>query len=206
MNKQEHTPIKDNNKPVSKKKSKYFKSEKIKKHYLRTFYYSFCISFIIFGLLAIGYFLYSNDKNIFGFSTKYYEEAIAYAEQGRLEDAEETLYACIEYDPNYADARLMLIDILIDENKYDKALELVEDSIALHDRNENYYIQYIKALTGQNRITEAMDFIEGISANYIVVKLSEKRPANFVSAPDSGTYDSEINVVFETSDNSDISC
>ena len=96
-----------------RKEKRISKSEKVKKHYFRTFYYSFCVAFIVFGLIAIVFFLFRQDKNIFGFSTKYYEEAVAYAEAGNLEKAEETLYSCIEYDPNYADARLMLIDILI---------------------------------------------------------------------------------------------
>ncbi len=188
----------------NRKEKRMSKSEKVKKHYFRTFYYSFCTAFIVFGLIAIVFFLFRQDKNIFGFSTKYYEEAVSYAEAGNLKKAEETLYSCIEYDPNYAEARLMLIDILISEHKYDKALELVQESIAIHSLNENYYIQYIKALTGQNKIAEAMDFIDGISANYITVKLSEKRPSSFVSSPNPGTYDTQINIAFDISDNSQI--
>ena len=47
-------------------KNQYKKAEKIKHHYFRTFYYSFAITFIILGAAAIFYFMYQQDKNVFG--------------------------------------------------------------------------------------------------------------------------------------------
>jgi internalin A len=49
-----------------------------------------------------------------------------------------------------------------------------------------------------------MNFIKGISANYIVIKISEKRPSNIISAPDPGTYDKVIDVSFNVPKNSKV--
>ncbi len=179
-----------------KKKSKnYAKSEKIRNRFIRTFYYAFCITFIIAGLLAIIYFVYCQDKNIFGQSTKYYEEAQSYYAEGNLAQAEASLYSCIDYDQTYSDARELLIKILLEEEKYDEAVILIRDGITLAPRNETYYIQNIQAMTGQNKIREALDFIDSISSNYMIVKLGENRPSNFVSLPDAGTYDDPVSVL-----------
>ena len=74
------------------------KAEKIKGHYFRTFYYAFAITFIICGLAAVLYFVYTQDKNIFGFSDRYYEQALESIESHDFEDAEKALKSCLEFD------------------------------------------------------------------------------------------------------------
>ena len=166
------------------------KAERIKGHYFRTFYYAFAISFIIFGLAAVVLFVYNQDKNIFGFSDRYYEQAISSIESQNFEDAEEALRNCLEYDHTYEKARIELIELYEKEKKYDLCEELIEESLKLFPRKEYYYKKMISVLTTQNKIREAIDFSEGISSGYIVTKLIDSKPSNVNSTPDPGTYDS----------------
>ena len=86
------------------------KAEKIKGHYFRTFYYAFAMSFIVFGLVAVLYFVYTQDKNIFGFSDRYYEQALESIESHNFEEAEKALEEIRakrkESEPNPIDALL----------------------------------------------------------------------------------------------------
>lgn len=166
------------------------KAERIKGHYFRTFYYAFAMSFIIFGLAAVVLFVYRQDKNIFGFSDRYYNEAIASIESQNFEEAEEALRNCLEFDHTYEKARIELIELYEKEKKYDLCEDLIEESLKLFPRREYYYKKMISVLTTQNKIREAIDFSEGISSGYIVTKLIDTKPANVNSTPDPGTYDS----------------
>ena len=127
------------------------------------------------------FFVYKQDKNFFGFSERSYNKAVSYLEQENYEKAEEKLVSCIKNDPDYIDARLLLADIYVKDGKYDLALKLLSESISLKPTNEKFYLKYITTLTKQNKITDAMNFINSIKASYIVVKISAYRPANIVS-------------------------
>ena len=170
------------------------KAERIKGHYFRTFYYAFAMSFIIFGLAAIIYFVYLQDKNIFGFSDKYYDQALTYIDSYDFEKAEEALKDCLEFDPGYEKARIELIELYEKEGKYSECEKLLQESLDMFPRKEYYYRKMIAVLTTQNKITEAIDFTNNISSTYIVNKLSESSPQNVNSAPDPGTYDNATSV------------
>ena len=94
-------------KKITKKENhkKQPKTEKIKKRYFRTFYCSFCASFILFGLIAVLIFVYSNDKRFFGFSRRHYEKAEEYMAAEDYEKAEkeylESLKKIQEFEPMY---------------------------------------------------------------------------------------------------------
>ena len=187
-----------------KKQEKELRSEKRKKRYIRTFYYSFCASFIVLGLIAILVFVYTQDKNIFGFSERYYKKAVQYEEKGEYDKAIKELISCIDYNPTYSEARLKLADIYVLQGKYSEAIALLDESIALQPRNENYYIKYISTLTKQNKITEAITFVENIPSKYIILKLAPKRPGNVITSLDAGTYDSPINISFTVPEDSSV--
>lgn len=175
-------------------KQQYKKAEKIKHHYFRTFYYSFAISFIILGSIGILYFMYQQDKNVFGFSDKYYEEAVSYLDSGNYSKAVQSLTECLEFDESYTDARLLLAEVYEKLARYDEAVAVLSEGIELSPRNETFYENKIKILTRSNKISEAMEFIDSISSSYIILKLSESRPSTVVMTPDPGTYDSSVSV------------
>ncbi|MBQ6172612.1 MAG: leucine-rich repeat domain-containing protein [Clostridia bacterium] len=175
-------------------KNQYKKAEKIKHHYFRTFYYSFAITFIVLGSLAILYFMYQQDKNVFGFADKYYEQAVSYIESGNRSQAVEALNECLEFDPGHTEARLLLAQVYEDLTMNDEAVKVLTDGIEISPRNETFYQKKIQLLTKSDRITDAMDFINSISSSYIIVKLSETRPATVAMSPDPGTYDSAVRI------------
>ncbi len=183
-------------KKITKKENhkKQPKTEKIKKRYFRTFYCSFCASFILFGLIAVLIFVYSNDKRFFGFSRRHYEKAEEYMAAEDYEKAEKEYLESLKKDPEYSTARIALSDLYITTGHYDKASDILKTGIELHPRNQEFYILYIKALVKQNRVKEANDFINSISSSYITIKLAAVRPSNFVSSPDPGIYDAAISV------------
>ncbi|MBQ2916053.1 MAG: leucine-rich repeat domain-containing protein [Clostridia bacterium] len=180
------------------------KAEKIKGHYFRTFYYAFAMSFIIFGLVAVLYFVYTQDKNIFGFSDRYYEQALESIESHNFEEAEKALVNCLEFDPTYEKARTELIELYEKEQKFNECEALLEESIKMFPRREYYYKKMISVLTAQNKISEAIQFSENISSSYIVTKLTDTRPSNVNSIPDPGTYDSAISVKLTGHDKSTV--
>lgn len=180
------------------------KAEKIKGHYFRTFYYAFAMSFIIFGLVAVLYFVYTQDKNFFGFSDRYYEQALASLESQDFEEAEEALRNCLEFDPSYEKARTELIELYEKEQKFSECEALLEESIKMFPRREYYYKKMIAVLTAQNKITEAIQFTDDISSGYIITKLKDTRPDNVNSIPDPGTYDSAISVKLTGHDSSTV--
>ena len=76
----------------------------------------------------------------------------------------------------------------------DEAVKVLTDGIEISPRNETFYQKKIQLLTKSDRITDAMDFINSISSSYIIVKLSETRPATVAMSPDPGTYDSAVRI------------
>lgn len=193
-----NTAVKKEHKDLNKK------SEKIKNHYFRTFYYTFAISFIILGSIAVIYFVFTQDKNIFGFSDRYYEKAMSYISSGDFENAEKSLEDCLKLDPDYKKARVELVELYEQEQKYTECEKLLKESIALQPRNEYYYKELVSVLTAQNKITEAIEFVNSISSSYMIIKMSESRPANVNSLPDPGTYDDAISVKLTGSENATV--
>ncbi|MGN0989356.1 MAG: leucine-rich repeat domain-containing protein [Eubacteriales bacterium] len=191
---------------VSKKNSanKNNDSEKIRHNYFRTFFYSFAITFIIVGIAAVLLFIYEHDRNFFGFADKYYEKAIQCENTDDADGAITALRKCLDVDANYSKARIKLIEHYLDIKDYDSAMELTDEGIERHPRNEKYYELKISILTKKNDIGTAMEFVDSISSNYIIVKLTEVRPSNIISTPDPGTYDSALTVRFNVQPNTDV--
>jgi len=185
-------------------KEQYKKAEKIKHHYFRTFYYSFAISFILLGSIAIFYFVLKQDSNFFGFADKYYNQAVEQAELNNTGKAVSLLNECLELDPGHTDARILLVNIYCASGRYDEAIDLLTEGIELSPRNETYYEMKMQILTKTDRISDAVEFINSVSSSYIIVKLSESRPSNVIMTPDPGTYDTAVAVNLASSDGSTI--
>ncbi len=175
-------------------KNQYKKAEKIKHHYFRTFYYSFAITFVILGAIAILYFMYQQDKNVFGFADRYYDQAVSHLEAGNRNQAVEELKECLEFDPGHTQARLLLAQVYEELSQNDEAVNVLTEGIEISPRNETFYQKKIQLLTKSDKISDAMEFINSISSSYIIVKLSDSRPATVAMSPDPGTYDSSVKV------------
>lgn len=179
---------------ADKKENESKRSEKIKGHYARTFYYSFLISFIVFGLIAIFIFIYSQDKNFFGFSQRYYDRAASYIEKGDIQSAQKELEACLKFDETYTRARTLLADIYMKDKNYADAERILARSIELNPRNIDSYLEYVRALALQGKFQAAFDFINGIDSSYMSMKVLEKLPSSPSVSPASGNYDSAIEI------------
>ena len=179
----------------------YTESVPVKKHYLRRFFYAFSVFFIVFGLIGIVWFVYHQDPNAFGRAEKYYREGLEYQEQGELRKAVASYEKCLEISSSYPDARLQLVVIYAAQGNYEKAETLLDEGLILQPRYEEYYRQKIYLLTRQNRIAEALDYLENISATYIVVKLNAERPAALTSTPLPGTFASGVDVTLSVPEN-----
>ncbi len=166
----------------------------IKRNYFRRFFYAFSFFFIVFGLIGIFWFVYHQDPNAFGQAEKYYEQGMTAQEQNDLKRALDCYEKCLKIDPTNLDARLQTVLIYRAQQNYSKAESLLNEGLSLQPRYEEYYRQMVYLLTEQNRVAEALDYLDGITATYIVVKLNAERPGAIASAPLPGVYTSAVEV------------
>lgn len=166
----------------------------IKRNYFRRFFYAFSVFFIVFGLIGIFWFVYHQDPNAFGQAEKYYQQGMAAQEQNDLKRALKCYEKCLDIDPSNLDARLQTVLIYRSQQNYSKAEELLDEGLILQPRYEEYYRQMVYLLTEQNRISEALEYMENITATYIVVKLNSERPGAIAASPLPGIYTSSVDV------------
>ncbi len=166
----------------------------IKRYYFRRFFYAFSVFFIIFGLIGVVWFVYHEDPNAFGRAEKYYQQGLAAQEQNDLKRALECYEKCLEIAPEDLNARLQSVLIYRAQGNYAEAESLLNEGLSLQPRYEEYYRQMVYLLTEQNRVSEALDYLDSITATYIVVKLNAERPGAVVSSPLPGTFTSAVDV------------
>lgn len=176
----------------------------IKRHYFRRFFCAFAVFFIIFGLIGVFWFVYHQDPNAFGRAEKYYQQGISAQEQNDLKRALQYYEKCLKIDPANQDARLQTVLIYRAQQNYEKAESLLNEGLILQPRYEEYYRQMVYLLTEQNRVAEALDYLEGITATYIVVKLNAERPGGISSSPLPGTYTSSVGVTLSVPQNTTV--
>lgn len=193
---------KGNKKKGFKKKQKNTESEKLKKLYLRLFFYSFCGTFIIGGLIVLLIFINVKDPDLLGASKKYYEQALQYYNNGDFDAAEGLLIKCVDKDKENADALILLADIYHNDNKSEEAINLLLDSInsgGMNEKNDALYKKVIQIYTDLNQIEQAYDFINGVDS-YIRQRLSGERPTIPSVSPAQGSYDAAITVTVDVPD------
>ncbi len=176
----------------------------VKKHYFRRFFYAFSAFFIVFGIIGIVWFVYHEDPNAFGRAEKYYQQGVLAQEQNDLKKALGYYEKCLEIDPQDLDARLRAAIIYRTQENFAKAEALLEEGLSLQPRYEEYYRQMVYLLTEQNRVSEALEYLDNITATYIVVKLNAERPAGITSSPQSGTYTSAVDVTLNVPENATV--
>ncbi len=172
----------------------------IKRHYFRRFFYAFSVFFILFGLIGVIWFVYHEDPNAFGQAEKYYQQGTTAQEQNDLKRALECYEKCLKIDPTNLDARLQAVLIYRTQQNYSKAESLLNEGLSLQPRYEEYYRQMVYLLTEQNRVAEALDYLDSITATYIVVKLNAERPGSISSAPQPGTFTAAVDVTLNIPD------
>lgn len=176
------------------------KAVKIRRHYLRRFFYAFSVFFILFGILGIAAFVFYQDPDAFGLSRRYYQQGEEALAKNNLRVALDSFEKCLEIAPEDDNARLQAISIYLTLGDADSAEELLDEGLALRPRFVQYYREKIRLLTSQNRISESLDYINGITATYILVKLNEERPAAISSYPSPGTFTSSVKVTLAVPD------
>ena len=176
----------------------------VKKHYFRRFFYAFSVCFIIFGLIGVVWFVYNQDPNAFGSSGKYLERGNEALAQSDLKTALEYFEKCLETDPKESAARLRAVEIYRAQGNYQKAEQLLVDGLTLQPRYEEYYRQMIYLYTEQNRVAEALAYMNGITTTYIVVKLNEERPSAISASPLPGIFSEGQNVTLNVPENTTV--
>ena len=175
-------------------------SVRIKKRYFRRFFYAFSIFFILFGLIGIVWFVYDQDPDVFGSSEKYYLLGVEAQNQSNLKKALEHYEKCLEIDPGKNEARLQAVLIYRSQGNYKKAEQLLSEGLSLQPRYEEYYRQMVYLLVEQNRVAEALDYLDGITTTYIVVKLNEERPSAIYAQTQPGIYASAQDIILGVPD------
>jgi len=176
----------------------------VKKHYFRRFFYAFSLCFIIFGLIGVVWFVYTQDPNAFGSSGKYLEQGNEALAQSDLKTALEYFEKCLDADPKESAARLRAVEIYRAQGNYQKAEQLLVDGLTLQPRYEEYYRQMIYLYTEQNRVAEALEYMNSITTTYIVVKLNEERPSAISASPLPGIFSEGQNVTLNVPDNTTV--
>ena len=192
-------------KPRKKKKRKekgpdMTKAVKIRRHYLRRFFYAFSVFFILFGILGIAAFVFYQDPDAFGLSRRYYQQGEEALEKNNLRSALNSFEKCLEIAPEDKDARLKAVSIYLTLGDAASAEELLDEGLELQPRFVQFYREKIRLLTSQNRISESLDYINDITATYILIKLNEERPASISSYPSPGTFTSGVKVTLSVPD------
>ena len=155
-------------------------------------------------MIGIVWFVYTQDPNAFGASEKYLERGEEALSQSDLKTALEYFEKCLEEDPKESKARLYAVDIYRAQGNYRMAEKLLNDGLSLQPRYEEYYRRMVYLLTEQNRVAEALDYLDGISTTYIVVKLNEERPAAITSSPLPGVFSQATDVVLTVPENTTV--
>lgn len=179
-------------------------SAPIKRHYFRRFFYAFSAFFIVFGLIGVIWFVYHEDPNAFGSAEKYYQQGITAQGHNDLKRALGYYEKCLDIDPENLDARLQAVLIYRAQGNYAKAESLLSEGLSLQPRYEEYYRQMVYLLTEQNRVAEALEYLESITATYIVVKLNSERPGAITSSPSPGTFTSAVEVSLNIPENTTV--
>ncbi len=177
-----------------RKMPEYTDSVPLKKHYFRRFFYAFSVFFIVFGLIGVFWFVYHQDPNAFGRAEKYYQQGVAAQAQNDLKRALSCYEKCLKISPEDLDARLQSVLIYRAQGNYAEAETLLNEGLSLQPRYEEYYRQMVYLLTEQNRVSEALEYLDNITATYIVVKLNAERPGSIVASPLPGTFTSAVEV------------
>ncbi len=82
---------------------------------------------------------------------------------GHLDDAKKLLYSMIEKDPDNFNNRLLLGEILIEQNDPDKAIYIIQDYIDTHPENTNALVDLAVLYINLNQLDKANEIFNSFS-------------------------------------------
>lgn len=100
--------------------------------------------------------LKTND--VYFFDTAEFEEIIHYyLDDGNNSMAKKAIYLALEQHPDSVDIKLIQAEVLIFEEEFDKAFQLLENLKAIYPSNDEVYIQIANLLSKKDRHQEAIE-------------------------------------------------
>lgn len=172
--------------------------------YGRLFFYSFCTTFIVLGMIAIALFLNSQDSGLFDFSSrKLYDKARQQVIAKDYEGAEKNLKKCIKKNSGNVDAILLLSDLYEKDSRQDEGIELIKNCIddsAKNSKNDQLYKRVIQLYVSKGDLPGAVLYTNSLGS-YIKSRLDKVRPRTLEVTPSGGSFDRFISVTIEPMEN-----
>lgn len=154
------------------------------------------ITLIVVAVLAGGFILFGRGP----LSKFYYRSAVTDITNSKNDSAVEKLNTALSLDPKNQNARFRLVEVYKDMKEYDKAEKLLLDGIEMSKSNTSYYKELILLYVESDRVEKALEFINSIDHEYVLVQLNKERPQPLNSTPTQGRYEKSINVTLSSDD------
>lgn len=154
------------------------------------------ITVIAVAILAGGFILFGRGP----LSKFYYRSAVTDITNSKNDSAVEKLNTALSLDPKNQNARFRLVEVYKTMKEYDKAEKLLLDGIEMSKSNTSYYKELILLYVESDRVEKALEFINSIDHEYVLVQLNKERPQTLNSTPTQGRYEKSINVTLSSDD------
>ena len=102
--------------------------------------------------------LRSNDVKFFD-SDEFESIIHHYLENGKIAKAKKAISLGLSQHPSSVNLKLLQVEVLVFENRFDKADQLLAQLHALEPENEEIYIQKANILSKQNKHTKAIELL-----------------------------------------------
>lgn len=97
-------------------------------------------------------------NEVYFFDTTEFEEIIHYyLDEGNNSMAKKAIYLALEQHPDSVDIKLIQAEIMIFEEEFDKAYQMLENLKAIYPSNEEVYIQIANLLSKKDKHLEAIE-------------------------------------------------
>ncbi len=169
-----------------------FNKYKIDKKFIKTA----VITLIVVAVLAGGFLLFGKGP----LSTFYYRSAVSDITNNDNIKAAEKLNTALTLDNKNHNARFRLVEVYKTLLEYDKAEKLLLDGIEMQQSNTNYYKELILLYVESERVEKALEFINSIDHEYVLVQLNKERPSPLNSSPTQGRYEKSVKVTLSSDD------
>ncbi|MBR4949370.1 MAG: leucine-rich repeat domain-containing protein [Clostridia bacterium] len=165
---------------------------KIDKKFIKTT----VITLLVILILAGGFMLFGKGP----LSKFYYRSAVSDINNNDNIKASEKLNTALALDNKNHNARFRLVEVYKTLLEYDKAEKLLLDGISMQQSNTNYYKELILLYVESERVEKALEFIDSIDHEYVLVQLNKERPSPLDSSPTQGRYEKTVKVTLSSED------